>query len=357
MAYGLEFWHHFWVLLDAIAMYMLLGLVIASILRIYISDRFIVSHMGGNTLGAVLKASLLGLPLPLCSCSVLPIATSLKKSGAGNGPVVSFLSTTPMTGVDSIIPTYGVFGGLITVLRVLVSLIIGLLAGIIVGFVERLRGERVLVQPSEASVGACSGGCQCTAAAESSRQNPPKSQAFGQIFLDLMGDIAKPLVIGLVLAALLLSVWPEQYGDFVSQHVLLSYGLALLLGLPLYVCSISVIPVAISLYAAGFSLGAAFIFLTAAPAVSMVSLSVLLRVVGLRNLLIFLACLAVGSIVFAAVIDGMAIEIPLQLLPSAEQSPVRWLPRLFSFVLIALCLYLWVGRFLACFSRQSRGCA
>lgn len=172
-----------------------------------------------------------------------------------------------------------------------------------------------------------------------------------------MGDIAKPLVIGLVLAALLLSVWPEQYGDFVSQHVLLSYGLALLLGLPLYVCSISVIPVAISLYAAGFSLGAAFIFLTAAPAVSMVSLSVLLRVVGLRNLLIFLACLAVGSIVFAAVIDGMAIEIPLQLLPSAEQSPVRWLPRLFSFVLIALCLYLWVGRFLACFSRQSRGCA
>lgn len=141
MAYGLEFWHHFWVLLDAIAMYMLLGLVIASILRIYISDRFIVSHMGGNTLGAVLKASLLGLPLPLCSCSVLPIATSLKKSGAGNGPVVSFLSTTPMTGVDSIIPTYGVFGGLITVLRVLVSLIIGLLAGIIVGFVERLRGK------------------------------------------------------------------------------------------------------------------------------------------------------------------------------------------------------------------------
>ena len=131
MDYVLEFLKALIDLSNAMAPYILLGLIIAGILHAIVPDSIVKNHLGKDSVFSVIKATLFGIPLPVCSCGVIPLARSIQKSGASKGATLSFLISTPITGVDSILATYGIFGWLFTLYRIVTSLIISIVAGIL----------------------------------------------------------------------------------------------------------------------------------------------------------------------------------------------------------------------------------
>ena len=299
------FLSNLWNLLCVMSPWILLGLLAAGLLKRYVSDEAIARHLGGNGFGAVLKASLYGLPLPLCSCGVLPLAASLKKSGASKGAISSFLISTPMTGVDSVVPTYAVFGGWVAFLRVILTLFAALIAGLVVG----LKPDPVPAKP-RFSVAPKPGSCGCDGLCQK-----PKG-VLDYALNELLFDMAKPLLIGTVLAAVLTTFLPESWA--VTGWA--GYVLVLAFALPLYVCSVSAIPLAAGLAAAGFSPGAAFLFLAAAPAVNIAGLLVLRPVLGMRALMITVVSVSVFSLIGAMAIDLWLSDLPLGILRHEGES-------------------------------------
>jgi len=142
MQYINEFFINFWTLTNDMAIYILIGVLIAGALKQVIPEDFISKHLDSNSFGSVIKSSLFGIPLPLCSCSVIPFATSLKKEGASSGSVLSFLISTPITGADSILATYGFFGWIFTIYRVVTSLIIAVVAGVLQNLFGQVLDEK-----------------------------------------------------------------------------------------------------------------------------------------------------------------------------------------------------------------------
>jgi len=299
MEYIQRYFLSFWEMTVLMHGFILFGLLVAGVMREFISDDYIRKNLGGSGLMPSIKATVLGLPLPLCSCSVIPLAASLRKSGAGRGAVTSFFISTPMTGADSVIATYGVFGWFVALLRVISAGSAAIFAGF---FIDKSTDEKADFQMQQGS--SCSSGC-CSSSA------PVKEKVsilgrlkniFNYAFLDLLDDLAFPLITGLLMAALItLFITPEIASS--TGGIVAGYLFAFAVGVPLYVCSISAIPVALSLMVAGFSPGAAFVFLAAAPATNMVTLSVFGKLMGRRGLLIYIA-----SIVFFTLLTAIGVD-------------------------------------------------
>ena len=114
--------------------YLLFGFLFAGLLHVFISLGAIARHLGKRNLASIAKSVVLGIPLPLCSCGVIPAAVLLKKKGASRGSVISFLISTPITGVDSIFATYALLGPLFAIYRVFSSALTALVAGVLANF-------------------------------------------------------------------------------------------------------------------------------------------------------------------------------------------------------------------------------
>ncbi len=293
MDWIITFFTTFWHLSEAIGFYLLIGLVFVGIAHLYVSETWIQKHLGASSRFAALKGALYGIPLPLCSCGVIPLATSLRKKGASKKAVTSFFITTPMTGVDSIIATYGVFGLPMALIRVVSSFISGVMAG-------------VLVDDNDASADEKTSTCNtknCDCHNEQNVETSPFKKALDYALNEVFADIAKPMIYGLLLATLFVVLLPAQSMQQLSDNLLLSYILVLLISLPMYVCSISAIPIALGLLAIGATPGTAFIFLAAAPATNIITAGIIKQILGLRSLLIYMASIVATTLLFAYAID------------------------------------------------------
>jgi len=303
----LEFLSNFWLLLNSIAFFILLGVLIAGVFKMLLPDAFIKKHLGQHNFLANVKAAVLGIPLPLCSCSVIPFVSALKKSGASRSSIQTFLISTPITGADSIMATYAVFGWLFTIYRVITSIIISLLAGLITLFLVKEESDKKINKDSEPQFKAAK-----HIIGQPLKINIVKAEDRKNIFQkivsyafdDIYKDIARSLMIGLILGALIITFMPENLVDFISSNTLLNYALILAVSIPLYVCATASIPLGISLLSAGFSPGAAFIFLTAGPATNTVTMSVVLKTLGKTSLIIYLLSVIIGSLVFGFFFDS-----------------------------------------------------
>jgi len=316
----------FYALIDlsnAMAPYILFGLLFAGVLHELVPDTIVKNHLGKDSLWSVVKATVFGIPLPVCSCGVIPLATSIKKSGATNGSTLSFLISTPITGVDSILATYGMFGWVFTLYRVVTSMIISIVAGVLANF----YGEKEdLVKPkatfsmapalattnvtsfsavtqvqkqesSEASC--CSSGSSCETKKRSGIVQRTLSYAFGT----LLKDIASPLLVGLLLGALITVAIPENLSEILLTYSWLSYIIVIAIAVPMYVCATASLPIAAGLILAGVSPGAAFVFLSAGPATNTVTIGVVKKMLGVRTLYIYLGTIVIGSILFGFGLD------------------------------------------------------
>jgi len=315
----MELINHFIIALielsNAMAPYILFGLVFAGVLHEFVPDTIVTKHLGKDNIFSVIKATLFGVPLPVCSCGVIPLATSIKKSGASKGSTLSFLISTPITGVDSILATYGIFGWIFTIYRVVTSMIIAMVAGILTNFFDK---EESVAKPTFSAVKIPNtlsptfsiqkpeeGSCCSTASSCCAPQKKEFwfSSAMRYAFVTLLGDIAKPLVWGLLVGALITVAVPESISEILTEYSWFSYVIVIAIAVPMYVCATASLPIAAGLMLSGVSAGAAFVFLSAGPATNTVTIGVVKKMLGTRSLTIYLGSIIIGSILFGLGLD------------------------------------------------------
>ncbi len=288
-----EFIAQFWSTIGEMAPYLLFGFMIAGILHVLISPRFVETQLGGPGFWPVFKASLFGVPLPLCSCGVIPVAASLRRHGASKGATASFLLSTPQTGVDSIFVTYSLLGPVFAVVRPIAALVSGLLGGSIVGLGEGNAPGSDGPSPKQ----------------KGDDSYPPLKRDFAEVmryaFIVLPRDIAKPLLIGLVLASAI-SVWVPE--NFVEQTIGAGVGamfFMMLLGIPLYVCATASVPIAAALLAKDAAPGAVLVFLMTGPATNAAAVAVVWKTMGRRTALIYFITVVVTALGFGMLLDHL----------------------------------------------------
>ena len=291
-----------WAVFAAMAPYLLLGFAVAGLLSVVISPEWVERHLGGNGLGQVVKASFFGVPLPLCSCGVIPVAASLRRHGASKGATTAFLLSTPQTGVDSIAVTYALLGPFLAVVRPLAALITGVFGG---GLVQAFNGDDVKVAgdaEDDLEGSNCASDC-CDDDNPGSRPKIVEALHYGLVVLPR--DIGKALILGVAISGLI--------ATFVAPQALESYlggGLwpmlaAMAIGIPLYVCATASTPIALGLIHAGLSPGAALVFLISGPATNSAALTTLWKVLGRRAAILYLLTVAVASLATGLAVDGL----------------------------------------------------
>ena len=317
MSYILEFLNALIDLSNAMAPYILLGLIIAGILHEVVPDSIVKNHLGKDSVLSVIKATLFGIPLPVCSCGVIPLARSIQKSGASKGATLSFLISTPITGVDSILATYGIFGWLFTLYRIVTSLIISIVAGILSNLYatdenspeetkeKALKPSFVMVKPSPLQGSSFSikkeAGISFSSNKEKKKFNIKKVLHYS--FGVLLKDIASPLLFGLLLGALITTAVPQNLNEILIKYSWISYIIAIAIAVPMYVCATASLPIAAGLMLSGVSPGAAFVFLSAGPATNTVTIGVVKKSLGSSALYIYLGSIIIGSVIFGLGLD------------------------------------------------------
>lgn len=279
-------------MLNEMSPYILLGFLIAGVLHAFVSPRLMSKHLSGTGAGAVVKAALLGIPLPLCSCGVLPTAVALRRNGASRAASSSFLIATPQTGVDSIAATYSLLGPAFAIIRPVAALATSFLGGMAVGVAERADSSEDEL-PTE---------CQVEVLERKSFiRKLWEMIRYG--FFDMVRSIGKWLILGLVIASLITLFVPEDFFVMLSSRPLLAMIAMVVVAVPMYVCATGSIPIALSLMLKGLSPGAAFVLLMAGPAANFASVTVISRTMGKRCAAVYLGSIVVSAIAFGLVID------------------------------------------------------
>ncbi len=318
----------FWATVGEMSPYLLFGFFVAGLLSVLVSQKMVERHLGGRGFLPVLKATLFGIPLPLCSCGVIPVAMSLRKHGASKGSTISFLLSTPQTGVDSILVTYSLLGPVFAIFRPLAALVTGLVGGVLVN---------LFGQESEAGgLRMADGGQRTQASAASNPQSAirnPQSEGAGEHccchhavspgrkflngmkygFVSLPRDIGKPLLIGLVIAALISTVVPDDFFAARLGRGLPAMLVMMLIGIPMYVCASASVPVAAALILKGLSPGAALVFLITGPGTNAAGLVTIWNTLGRRTAVLYLltvaGCALAAGVVLDSIIHSIDIEV------------------------------------------------
>lgn len=270
-----------WNVVTIMAPYLLLGFFVAGVLNAFVPVSFIENHLGKRGLWQIVKASLLGIPIPLCSCSVIPVTASLRRHGATQGATISFLTSTPQTGVDSIAATWGLLGPVFALFRLVIAFITGVLCGTAV---ESFMPSAAYTPPD------CTDE-HCPACNPKNGVHQWK-QIFSYGFGTLPGDIGKALLIGILISGLLGALVPADFFTRWLSSEWLSMLAVMGLGIPLYVCSTGSIPIALAMIGMGLSPGAALVFLITGPATNAATIATVLQTMGKKAVGIYLFTLA-----------------------------------------------------------------
>ena len=284
-----------WETLREMSPFLLFGFLIAGILYVFIKPELIERHLGGRGVSQVVKASLLGVPLPLCSCGVIPVAASLRQHGAGKGATTSFLISTPQTGVDSIMVTLSLLGPVFAIFRPLFAFISGVFGGAVVSALDKEDGSE-----GEPGRHVCT---DCDADGGHRSEGATGALRYG--FHTLPRDINKALIIGIVLAGLIGALVPDDFFASVLGGGIIAMLVMMAVGIPIYVCATASVPIAAVLIAKGVSPGAALVFLMTGPATNAATIMTISKVMGKRTAAIYLAVVAVSAIAGGLLLDAI----------------------------------------------------
>ncbi|PIE40575.1 MAG: hypothetical protein CSA49_07745 [Gammaproteobacteria bacterium] len=347
------------------APWLVLGLVVAGVIKAFMKDDWLARQLGGNGIGAVTKSALIGAPLPLCSCSVIPVAMGIRRSGASKSSTVSFLVATPETGADSIALSYAMMGPVMAIVRPVAAIFSAIFSGILVAVFDKEKGA-VLAEAANPGHAHSSGDSCCAkkksccdSVAESpadhchdNDENGNESQLQGGLLHKLKGGLVfaftsifdgfiKWLFIGLLFAALVKTFVPESFllewgSGLVAMLVMMAVGI------PMYICATASTPIAAALMIAGISPGTALVFLLAGPATNMATLAVISQELGNRSLVLYLLGM-VGASLFSGlaldkVLEVLDIDVIAQLSASHDMLPamLTWLCLGFLMVLTVI---------------------
>lgn len=285
------------------APYLLLGFGLAGLLHVFLSrNKRVTGLITTPGSRSVFLAAVFGMPMPLCSCGVLPAALTLRKEGASKGATASFLISVPETDIVSIILTWVLLGPFYAIFRPIAALVTAIVTGLAIDGVEGARSRVETVRATDSDAEFHSDG-------ERPASSPQARGWFGEAvrygFKDMFDDIMPQLTLGLFVAGGLVALLPGLGLDRIVGGSPLIYLIMLLIGIPAYVCAAASTPVAVGLIAGGISPGAALVFLLAGPATNIASLIVLARQLGRVALGIYLACIAVISLFMGILFDRL----------------------------------------------------
>ncbi len=327
-----QWFNELWFLTLEAAPWLLLGLVIAALIKAFSDQLAIAKYLSGESTGAIVRAAFIGAPLPLCSCGVVPAVLGLKDAGAGRGPSMAFLVATPETGPDSISVSYGLLGPVYAIARPIAAIIGAIVTGVISG---RLAGPMPAAPatagassaadaccgeekdsgccdstPANTSTASCCGPENDTAASCCGDEAPAGpgarerlsggfAYAFGQVLI----DIVPWMLLGLAIAATAVVLIPDGFFDN-AWGLVGSYLLMAVIGIPMYVCATASTPIAAGLLVAGMSPGAALVFLLAGPATNIGTLGILRKHFGSRLIGVYLV-----TVIACALVAGIGLDL------------------------------------------------
>ncbi|MBN2184701.1 MAG: SO_0444 family Cu/Zn efflux transporter [Candidatus Krumholzibacteriota bacterium] len=272
--------------------YLIFGFFVAGLLSVFIRPETVEKHLGGGGFLQVIKASLFGVPLPLCSCGVIPVAVSLRKHGASRGAMTSFLISTPQTGIDSIFVTLSLLGPVYAVFRPIVAFVSGIVGGAAVNILVKNGDDQTQEVP------VCRDAC-CTA--DGNRRK--FTEVFQYAFRTLPADINKALIFGIVIAGVIGALIPDDFLTGILGGGIVAMLAMMALGIPIYVCATASVPIAAAIIAKGVSPGAALVFLMTGPATNAAAVLALGKILGKRSAVIYLATLAVSAVTAGILLD------------------------------------------------------
>lgn len=310
------------------APYLLLGMAIGGMLHVFLKEDFILRHLGSPSLSAVFKATLFGIPLPLCSCGVIPVAATLRRDGASRSATLAFLTSTPTTGADSILATYSLLGPLFAIFRPFASLLSGLMVGSL-GFIldKEPTGVRRCVSASSSPI------------------DGKLRESLRYAFVELPREIGGWLILGILIGGALSALVPERAFDPLKAHPLLESIIILGFSIPLYVCATGSIPIAAALIAKGISPGAALVFLVAGPATNTVTVGFVYSQLGRKATAIYLISIILSALFLGWAFNRLWVYLgasPELLTPGGEFLPL-WFKGICGIFLLAAVLYaLWL---------------
>jgi uncharacterized protein len=288
-----------WQLFSDAAFYVLFGLAVAGVVQALVRQEYIVAHLGKPGIRSVLMAALLGIPLPLCSCGVIPTAVSLRKNGASKGATVSFLVATPESGIDSIAVSYALLDPLMTVFRPVAGLVTAVFAGIC----ENFFGTRE-TGPAKKGEGSACAFCNLTDAHTHSAGERLRL-GIAYAFTDLLCDISAWLAIGIVAGGAIAYFVPSSVIGSYLGYSFPAYVIALIAGIPMYICASASTPIAAALIAKGMSPGAALVFLLVGPATNIATILTVSRFLGKRSAVIYLFSIASFSVLAGVILNAI----------------------------------------------------
>jgi len=283
--FGIEFIN----ILSEMAPYLILGFFIAGILHALFPANTVQRYFGGNKLSSAVNASIFGIPLPLCSCGVIPTGISLYKSGASKGATVSFLISTPQTGIDSILVTYSLLGLPFAIIRPIIAFITGVFGGMFTNLIDDNKNTITTTKVEQVS--------------QKRSYSEKIEDVFRYGFVEFLQDISKWLIIGLILAAAISALIPDDFITGLELNPLWQMLFMLLLSIPLYICATASVPLAAVLILKGLSPGAALVLLMAGPATNAATITMIGNVMGKKALFGYLGSIIAGALIFALIID------------------------------------------------------
>ncbi len=284
------FFTSFLDIVNEMSPYLLLGFFIAGVLHVFVPKNFYARYLSKNNKMSVLWAALLGIPLPLCSCGVIPTAIGLKNERASKGAVASFLIATPQTGIDSILATFSLMGLGFAIVRPVAALVTGVCGGLLVNRLVRNDEGTDMVDAN----------CRVVSGNKLWR-------VLHYAYFEMIQDIGLRLMIGLIIAALINVAVPDEFFLHFGHQPLLQMLVILAIAVPMYICSTGSIPVAAALMMKGLSPGAALVMLMAGPAVNLASILVVRKSLGFRFTTIYLSTIVVFSVLFGLLVNALGI--------------------------------------------------
>ncbi len=292
MEYVADILTEFWFILGEMAPYLLFGFFVAGMLSMFVSAEVVERHLGGRGIWPVVKASFWGVPLPLCSCAVIPVAASLRKHGSSKGATTAFLISTPQTGVDSIFVTLSLLGPVFAIFRPLSAFLTGIVGGVLVDTIGQ-SGPHVEEVREDCHDECCE--------PKENRNRFIRGLKHG--FITLPKDIARDLLVGLFFAGLITAIVPDDFFTGVITSGFVSMLIMMAIGIPIYVCATASVPIAAALMLKGVSPGAAFVFLMTGPATNLAAIAIFKNLLGTKALGVYLGTMALSALALGSLLN------------------------------------------------------
>ncbi len=246
-----EIWHT----LDDASAYILFGIFIAGLIQTFVDKDRIAKHLGKPGIKSVILAAIFGVPLPLCSCGVIPTAVSLRRNGASKGAVLSFLISTPESGIDSIAISYALLDPIMTIFRPIAAFVTAFIAGSSENIFGK-KNEGLTTQQTDTCI-------FCDDEDEHHNHSFIHKLKYGMryAFIDLLADIAIWLTLGIIIGGIISYFVPQNIIENYIGSGFYAMLFMLAIGIPLYICASASTPIAAALIAKGMSPGVALVFL------------------------------------------------------------------------------------------------